>query len=487
MVRTLVPLSLALACGFAMSQARAADPQTPQNAPTLEDVEARVRRLETLLGESTPQSQTPADLTSLDQRLRVLEQKLAAQPAVVAATPAPSPPAKESKSAESPTFTFDEKGLAWKSSVGGGSELRLRGLFQYDGRHWFDDDIAQDDTFLLRRAEPTIEGNIGELFAYRFTGQFAGDTASTVDAYVDVRLDPRATVRLGKTKVPLGLEKLQSSATTSQVENGLPSELAPGRDIGVQLQGKFDGPGLSYALGVYNGTVDGRDGASTNPDGDLELAARVFFEPWKGGDGALSGLGFGLAATHGDKTGTGNDFLPRYRTPGQLTFFSYRSDVAADGTHDRWSPQMYWYAGRFGVLGEYIASRQDVSRNGVSDAIDNRAWQVSTSFTVTGEPASYQGIARPDNPFALGESGWGALELTARYGELDIDDAAFPLFANPASAADGASSWGFGFNWYLNAHFKIVADYLHTTFDAAPGGIERDAEDILLTRAQFSF
>ena len=83
------------------------------------------------------------------------------------------------------------------------------------------------------------------MLAYRFTGQFAGDSASTVDAYVDVRLDPRATVRMGKTKVPLGLERLQSSATTSQVENGLPSELAPGRDIGVQLQGKFDGPGLS--------------------------------------------------------------------------------------------------------------------------------------------------------------------------------------------------------------------------------------------------
>ncbi|MUV14309.1 porin [Lysobacter sp. HX-5-24] len=481
MVRAIVSLFLALACVCAIPQARAVDP--PQDPPTLQDIEARVRRLETLLGETT--QQTPADLASLDQRLRVLEQKLAAQPAIVAATP--PPPAKEVEPVESPSFTFDDKGLAWKSSIGGGSELRLRGLFQYDGRQWFDDGDVQDDTFLLRRAEPTIEGNFGELLAYRFTGQFAGDSASTVDAYLDVRLDPRATVRLGKTKVPLGLERLQSSATTSQVENGLPSELAPGRDIGVQLQGKFDGPGLSYALGVYNGTVDGRDGASTNPDGDFEVAARVFFEPWKGGDTALSGLGFGLAATHGDKTGSGNDFLPRYRTPGQVTFFSYRNDVAAAGTHDRWSPQMYWYVGRFGVLGEYIASRQEVARNGVGDAIDNRAWQISTSFAVTGEPVGYQGITKPDNPFALGESGWGALELTARYGELDIDDRAFPVFANPASAADGARSWGVGFNWYLNAHFKLVADYLHTTFDAAPDGIRRDAEHILLTRAQFSF
>ena len=75
----------------------------------------------------------------------------------------------------------------------------------------------------------------------------------------------------------------------------------------------------------------------------------------------------------------------------------------------------------------------------------------------------------------------------ARYCELDVDDAAFPLFANPASAASRVSSWGIGLNWYLNANFKLVANYTRTAFDAAPGATPPDDENAFFTRAQFSF
>ena len=189
-----------------------------------------------------------------------------------------------------------------------------------------------------------------------------------------------------------------------------------------------------------------------NPDGDFELAARVFFEPWKGGDGALSGLGFGLAATHGDKTGTGNDFLPRYRTPGQLTFFSYRSDVAADGTHDRWSPQMYWYAGRFGVLGEYIASRQDVARNGVERR--DRQPRLATQHAASPSPANPRATRASRDPTIPSPSAKAAgahsnsPRATANSTSTTRRSRSSPI---PASAADGARSWGVGFNWYLNA------------------------------------
>src|SRR5690606_4066352 len=145
--------------------------------------------------------------------------------------------------------------------------------------------------------------------------QLAGDSATLSDAYIDLRFDPRATVRLGKAKPPFGLERLQSSASTSQVELGLPSELAPGRDIGVQVLGALDGAALSYGLGVYNGAVDGRDGPTANPDGEFEYVGRLFWEPLKDSVGAGT-LGIGVAASVGDTVGAGNGFLPRYRTPG---------------------------------------------------------------------------------------------------------------------------------------------------------------------------
>jgi phosphate-selective porin OprO/OprP len=336
--------------------------------------------------------------------------------------------------------------------------------------------------------EPTIEGSWG-IVGFRVTPQLAGDSATINDAYLDLKFDPRATLRIGKTKTPVGLERLQSSGSTQQVELGFPSELAPGRDIGVQLQGELATAGASYAVGVYNGAPDGRDGVATNPDGDFELAARLFFEPWKHDANALSGLGFGIAASDGEKHGAGNNFLPRYRTPGQVQFFGYRGDVLADGDHLRWSPQAYYYVGRWGLLGEYIASRQELfaPASGVQATLDHRAWQLSGGVVLTGEAASYKGVARPDHPFTIGGPGWGAFELVARYGRLELDDDAFPLFADPALSVAAAHGWGLGLNWYLTSNFKLVANYTQTAFDAAPNGLDREDESAFFTRAQLSF
>jgi phosphate-selective porin OprO/OprP len=355
---------------------------------------------------------------------------------------------------------------------------------------WFGDhDVPQNDTFLLRRVEPTIEGSWGSLLGFRLNAQFAGDSATINDAYVDLKFDPRATLRIGKAKVPVGLERLQSSSSTEAIELGFPSELAPGRDVGMQLQGDFKS-GASYQLGIYNGAPDGRDGATTNPDDDFELAGRVFFEPWKNDANALSGLGFGIAASRGEKHGTGNGFLPRYRTPGQVQVFGYLGDVFADGEQTRISPQAYYYGGRFGLLGEYIVSRQEVAapaRAIDTTTLSNRAWQLLGSVVLTGEDAGYKGVARPNHPFAPGGPGWGAFELVARYGRLAIDDDAFPLFADPGKSVSAESGWTLGLNWYLTSNFKLVANYSQTRFDAALGAAPREDEKAFFTRAQFSF
>ena len=111
-------------------------------------------------------------------------------------------------------------------------EVKFRGLVQGDGRMWFGDrDFPQNDTFLLRRVEPTIEGTWGSLVGFRLNAQFAGDSATINDAYIDLKFDPRATLRVGKAKTPVGLERLQSSSSTEAIELGFPSELAPGRDV----------------------------------------------------------------------------------------------------------------------------------------------------------------------------------------------------------------------------------------------------------------
>lgn len=447
--------------------------------PTTEQLLARIAALEQRLAVVEAANAAPTATIApdeLDQRLRVVErrQELDAE-------------ADASKVATTPVLNLNEKGLSVKSPAGD-FEVKLRGLVQADARYFGGDTAAaQTDTFLFRRIRPTLEGSWGKLVGFRLTPEFAGDSATIVDAYVDLKFDPRATVRIGKVKGPVGLERLQSGGATAFIERGFPTELAPNRDIGAQLQGEF-GNGLSYVLGMFNGTIDGRDAVTSNPDGDFELAGRVFLEPWKNSANALSGLGFGIAASRGDKHGSGNNYLPRYRTPGQVQFFNYRSTVLADGEHLRISPQAYYYGGRFGLLGEYIRSSQEVSAaDGTGADLENTAWQVSAGWVLTGEDASYKGVLKPNNAFAIGGPGWGAFEVVGRYGRLDIDDHAFPLFADPSVASTAARSWSIGLNWYLNANFKLVANYARTAFDAAPGATARDDEDIVFTRAQFSF
>ena len=392
------------------------------------------------------------------------------------------------KAKEAPVIAVNDKGASFKSA-NGDYEVKIRGLIQGDGRFFLSDDaVPQNDTFLLRTARPIIEGSLGKLVGFRFTPEFAGDSASIVDAYVDLRFDPAYTLRAGKFTSPVGLERLQSSSALSDIERSLASELAPNRDIGIQLQGDIADGRLGYAIGVFNGTVDGRDAVTTNPDNNFEYAGRIFFEPFKNSANVLSGLGFGIGASVGDKQGSGNNFLPRYRTPGQVQFFNYRSAVLADGQQSRWSPQGYYYRNAFGLLAEYIVSKQEVSIDGINEDISNKAWHITASYVLTGEDASYRGVVKPSRPFRPGKDGWGAFEVVGRYGALEIDDAAFPLFADSSVAASKTTSWTLGLNWYLNSNLKLVVNYLQTRLDGgAAADVDREDEKAVFTRLQVAF
>lgn len=456
-------------------------PLLAQEKLTVEQLQQRLEALERRVGGSAAsesgETQAEPGLADLDQRLRILERKLELQQEEQVA-----------KAKEAPVIAVNDKGASFKSA-NGDYEIKIRGLLQGDGRFFLDGVPAgNNDTFLLRTARPIIEGSLGKLVGFRFTPEFAGDSATIVDAYVDLRFNPAYTVRAGKFTSPVGLERLQSSSALSEVERALPSELAPNRDIGVQLQGDVAEGRFGYAIGVFNGTVDGRDAVTTNPDNEFEYAGRVFFEPFKNDANALSGLGFGIGASVGDKRGSGNNFLPRYRTPGQVQFFNYRAAALADGQQSRLSPQGYYYRNAFGLLAEYIVSKQEVSIGGVREELSNKAWQATASYVLTGEDASYRGVVKPSHPFSPGTGGWGAFEVVGRYGVLEVDDDAFPLFADPAVSASEAASWTVGLNWYLNSNLKLVLNYLHTSLEGgAASGADREDEKAVFTRLQVAF
>ena len=394
------------------------------------------------------------------------------------------------------------------ASADGSNVIRFRGNLAVDGR-WFMDNSTPEtaDTFLFRKVRPYIEGTIDDDYDFRFMPDFAGGKTIIVDAFVTGRILPWLAVQAGKFKGPVGLERLQPDQYNRFMELGLPSDLVPNRDLGVEIGGDILGGTFGYALGEFDGTTDGNStDANTNPDADnndgkKDTEGRIFTQPFvNSGIYALRGLGFGVAGTYVQTVGSPtNTLLPSYKTTGQNTFFSYRTGATAtyaDGRRERWSPQAYYYVGSFGALAEYVESEQDVSRQVTtkitrSGRIDNSAYQVSLSYFLTGETATYNSIT-PKSTFHIGSGGWGAWEVVARHSELKIDNNAFAggseSFADPTASPRNARATGVGINWWLNANVKWVLDYEWTQFEggAANNG-NRPDERALTTRFALTF
>ncbi len=377
--------------------------------------------------------------------------------------------------------------------------MKIRGYIQADARFFPDDHAAgtSNDTLLLRRVRPIIEGTVFEKFDYRLMLDFGSNASLSSandpfvqDAYVNARFQPWFQVQVGKFKEPVDLERLQSGSNLLFVERGFPTVLAPNRDVGVQIHGEVLNGALTYAVGAFNGVQNNASGDFETVDDEKDLAARIFARPFKDSKTeALRGIGFGIGGSIGNQEGTPGTL----RSPGQQGIFSYiggtPAAVVADGEHWRIAPQGYYYYGPFGLFGEYIISDQTLRKTtapvGTLRA-QNSAWMVAASYFLTGEENSFKAVT-PKKPFNPGNGGWGALEIAARIQHLDIDDDVFPGFASAASSATEATSWGVGLNWHLNKNFKLNFNYEQTDFKGGATSLLSDGEKVFLTRAQISF
>ena len=437
----------------------------------------------------------------LDQKVRILarERELDQEAAAAAAKAAPrlqvGPGGFIASSADS-NFVFS-----------------LKGVLQVDSRTFFNDSVNKNanDGIILRRARPIFQGTLYRDFDFKFTPDFAPSSGPTIfDAYGNYRYAPWAQLRSGKFKTPEGLEQLQEDVNISFNERSLASDLVPNRDVGLQLWGDIKGGLLSYAAGIFNGVGDEQNSSNAAFENEVEFAGRLFTQPFKSSDlTALQGLGFGVAGTSQNGTSNTKDLptttggtLPGYTTDGQQQFFAYNpaiGTVVASREHWRLSPQGYYYYGPLSLLGEYAISDQGVrnTTTGAQAYLQNTAWEVSGGWVLTGENASFGGVT-PLHPFDPHNGQWGAFQVVARYAELNIDNAAFPVFANPAYSASTAQAWSTGLNWYLNKNIRLNASFSHTTFTGggastgsgattSPGVVTRQPENVFFTRVQLAF
>ncbi len=409
-----------------------------------------------------------------------------------------------------PKVTIGSDGL-WVGSADKNFLIEFRGLLEVDSRTYLNSPaIAGNDGFLLRRARPIMQGTVYHDFSFMFVPDFAPPTPTIFDALINYRYSDELQVKFGKFKAPIGLEMLVADRNLMFNERSMATDLVPNRDIGIDLHGDLFEHRMTYDAGVFNGTTDGGNSPNNNFGNDIAFMGRLFFTPFRLSDSALRGVGFGvsgsyestsLANLNGMPSNTGG-VLPGYYTDGQLQFFAYNpadgAIVAAQGDHWRFSPQAYYYFGPFGLLGEYVMSDQSVRRTVVGPPATaqllNTSWQIAASWLVTGEKAGYDAVVNPKHSFNPRLNQWGAVQFVVRYMQLDVDSAAFPLFSNPATSAQGATGWSVGLTWFLNRNVSMNLDFTHTWFNGgggpgllAPATVTREDENVLFTRIQLAF
>lgn len=374
-------------------------------------------------------------------------------------------------------------------------QLAVHGIFQIDNRTFIKDEgNSQRSETLVRRARPIIQAKSGDASLY-FVPDFGGSTARLVDSYAEYKFNNAATIRAGKFKLPVGLESLQSDPDTFFTERGLTNNLVPNRDIGVQVYGQVIPNIVDYQVGIFNGAADTAN-IDSDSDDKKDIAARIFAKPFINSSlVALQGFGLGVGSSYGKREGTTSSTgLGSYVTPGQQTFFRYRNsstlanNAYARGEQWRLDPQAYWYSGNKGLQAEYVISNQDVVYQGNTRGLSNTAWQVAGSYVITGENVNFSGGIKPDRNFSASGDGLGAFEVVGRVGQLKIDEDAFPIFADIATSAKKATSYGTGLNWYLDENLKIAVNYNFTTFDGgSAAGADRPDEQAILSRVQYRF
>ncbi len=324
--------------------------RSPRHSPSAGDSPLAAQPAEPAPRPSAPASRSiEADrerLRDIEQEVQLLKRKLEVQEEDA-----------QQKASRTATAGAGPDGFFLRSPDGK-FQIKLRGYTQFDSRWLTQGEDVGDDTFAFRRVRPFVEGTVFEFVDFRVMPDFANSTATLFDAYVNFRYLTPLQLQAGKFKPPLGLERLQSATATMFIERGFPTLLVPSRDLGVMVHGELANGFVTYQVGGFNGV---RDGGTQDVDTDdgKDVVGRLFLHPFRPlGNEWLDGFGIGSAGSWGD---VDEQTPTAFRAIAASTnYFAYLGavgglqPVTGEGRRIRWSPQAYWYAGPFGLLGEYV-------------------------------------------------------------------------------------------------------------------------------------
>jgi len=371
-------------------------------------------------------------------------------------------------------------------------------------------DGAPPDTFLVRRARFGFQGNYGSHFDFALLTDAAATAGSVVrDVYLNVRIRPEFQFQAGQFKVPFAQETGVGATNLDFVERGFQSMLYPSaasayRSPGIAIHGDLYGGVMQYWVGAFNG----KGYALANTTNQPEVIGRLRFYPWrKSKNDWLKQFAFGGSFDRARSAGINRDQSFSAALPdGAYTFFP---QFAINGPIQRYNGEFTYIKNRFSLRGEY--DQLNMSRNNVGSeqvgglgflslpSIIAKAYDISTTFLLTGEKRPENGTPRvnrpmygPDTPGGKGR-GMGAWEVAFRITGIHANEpgANFLNYYAPGYVPTfdfHTREYTAGLNWYPNYWVRYMVNLsVDQLKDPSTIGAVPQNYFVVLQRLQFRF
>ena len=355
-----------------------------------------------------------------------------------------------------------KRGLTdWTRYEGPVMTLNL-GLLIIGDYNMFDQDsisVAQvgeiDDESELRAGRLMFRGRLGKerAWSYFYAGEYNGLSREpddsrfrTTDLAFTRTVGSLGDLTLGKTKEPIHLARIMPGDGVLLMERATVDALIPSRGTGVKLGNHALDRRITWSVGWFNDWLFTDEDLD---DSDNIFTGRVTGLPFFADNGRqLIHLGLGLRYAEAEdnsfhfreppEANTAPNFLDTGEFPAKS---SETINLEFATIHNSLSFQA-----------EYLTTQ--INSREVGDPRFT-GWYLASSWILTGESRSYlrRGgfFFKLDPQRPLGSGGHGAVELTARISNTDLNDAQIE--------GGEFTRWSLGANWYLTSAWRLEVNY----------------------------
>ena len=318
--------------------------------------------------------------------------------------------------------------------------MRALAMVAVDWSHFYQDasgieqvgDLSHYDRFDVRGVRLGAGGtiNLEYPWTYLFTASInafrkdydwsSGNWYTIYDAILGIPLwGEYGRLQVGKMKEPISMERSMGLVFEQVMERPMHLDaLLPSRDIGITLSDMILDGRMRWRAGIFNDWID--DPGLTISQSNMVAIGRLTAVAYEEGERLLHlGVGYRYEeiqqGTIRYDVGPEQNFVPPWLDTG--VFAADRSQTL--------NLEFSWLDGPLWLASEYTAVQVDAPSSGNPSFA---GYHVAVNYFITGEHRGYNhrtGTVRRIRPVLdFTDGGWGALELSARYSYLDLNDAA---------------------------------------------------------------